>query len=427
MGPVVPTGKPPVPDPGDQTVKGAFLMSSPQHHSLGTHPLPGVAPAETAPQEAPGSCLRILPMDPHRIFVYWRLSDNLVEEAQCTIGRGSVPDDLLLRIFQMKGLTESLSRARVTETFPINRRRRETRLHLSHPGGYVVGVLGAQDRHGRFFPMLRSARVALPEAPASPDAPERAPLDKAAVLHRASLNGLPPELLRLPGKYREHPSPARATELRALRALCQTPALDEQQVVERVLTHTAAPSPDLEHPAGPTPKNESQPAGASRTAPSSHSLAGGAAHESGAPLALRAILVTEGFTQPDEELIVAGVVGKPGPDGRCTWTLPCEDFATAWTVLKERPAAAADTAVDAGPSFTLEIEGVVRDKTYLARLPRGIAVDAAGCFRVARPLPRDHALVPEWSLRRKISSLPDSGGRPKSDKLPGRLKRHQSV
>ena len=425
MGPAVSTGKPPPPDPGDPTVKGTFQMPSPQRESQGAHPLPGVAPAETAPQEWPGSSLRILPMDPHRIFVYWKLSDGLMEEAQRTVGRGTVPDDLLLRIFQMKGLTESLSRARVTETFPINRRRRETRLHLSHPGGYVVGVLGAQDRHGRFFPLLRSARVALPEAPASPDAPApaRAPLDETAVVHRASLNGLPPELLRLPGKDRGRPSPAHATELRALRDLRQTPALDEQQVVERVLTRTAAPSPSPELPAGPAPEGEQRPSDASGTAPSSHSLAAGSAYEGGAPLALRAVLVAEAFPQPDEELIVAGVAGKPDSNGRCRWTLPCEDFATAWTVLKECRTPAADTAIGAGPSFTLELEGVVRDKTYLARLPRGIAVDAAGRFRVARPLPLDHALVPEWSLRRKNSQ--ESVGLRRQP--PKSLKRPQSL
>ncbi len=403
MGPAIPTGNPPLPDPSDRTVKETFLMPSPQCHNQGAHPLPGVVPVETAPQKRPGSCLRILPIDPHRIFAYWKLSDDLAQEAQRTIGRGTVPDDLLLRIFQMEGLTERLSRARAIETFPINRRRRETRLHLSHPGGYVVGVLGAQDRHGRFFPLLRSARVALPEAPASPEAPARAPLDKAAVVHRASLKGLPPELLHSPGKAWEPASPARAAELRALRDLKQTPALDEQQIVERVLTETA-PSASSDLRAGPGAKSDPRPAGTSATAPSSHSLAAGSAYEGGAPLALRAVLVAEGFPQPDEELIVAGVPGKSGPNGRCSWTLPCEDFATAWTLLKERPAPAADTAIASGPSFTLELEGVVRDKTYLARLPRGIAVDAAGRFRVARPLPRDHALVPEWSLRRKKSS-----------------------
>jgi hypothetical protein len=377
-------------------------MSAPHHPDRTTHPLPRLAEVESAPQNPPGSYLRILPMDPHRVFVYWKLSDTLTREAHRTVGRPAVPDRLLLRIFQLDGLNSGLSRASATETVPINRNRRETRVHLPRPGGYVVAFLGLQDRQGRFYPLVRSARAALPEAPASPERHTPKRISEAAVLQRASLTGLPPELLRLPGDRSVsrinllHPEP-HAT------VIPQTPTLNERNVVERALNQRSPqPDPDLETDSSQTA--HSQPVFSSATAPSSHSLATGSAYEGGAPLALHAVLVAEAFPRTDERLTVAGIEGKPDRNGRCCWTLPCEDFTAAWNLLKKPTKPAKGAALGSEPQFILELEGVVRDKTYLAMLPRGLTVDAANRFRASRPLPSDHALVPAWSLRHKASS-----------------------
>ncbi len=377
-------------------------MSAPHHPDRTAHPLPRLTEVESAPVNPPGSYLRILPMDPHRLFVYWKLSDSFTREAHLTVGRPAVPDRLLLRIFQLDGLNSGLSRARITETVPINRNRRETRVHLSHPGGYVVATLGLQDRQGRFYPLVRSARAALPEAPASPESPTPRRIDETAVLQRASLTGLPPELLRLPGdghairNNQLHPEPHAAV-------IPQTPMLDERNVVESAL-NPRTPRPGLELETDSPQTERGRPAFATVTAPSSHSLAAGSAYEGGAPLALHAVLVAEAFPVRGERLTVAGIEGKPDRNGRCRWTLPCEDFNAAWNLLKKPAAPANGVALGSEPRFILELEGIVRDKTYLARLPRGLEVDAANRFRAARHLPSDHALVPAWSLRRKTSS-----------------------
>jgi len=100
------------------------------------------------------------------------------------------------------------------------------------------------------------------------------------------------------------------------------------------------------------------------------------------------------------------------PDGRFSYHRKVASVSAIWPFLHNL--LAHDSLAD-GPSFELlsemreseaslvvhssvEISGVVRDPAYRNLLPSSIEVDAAGCFRVERPLPAGAVMLPHLVL-----------------------------
>ncbi len=289
-----------------------------------------------------------------------------------------------------------------------------------------------------------SAKPAPAPPPPSPAKPQV--LDEAAILARTPrLAELPAELKKLPDD--EAAAAVLAAEYEPLRgkpfplSLPETPVLNERDVVATALEAAgiAATLPGSPaHPAqvsAPTDANvvaeaaapEAGPAGepspavrAQATPPpapandaSSHRFASNFDPTGEqAPIRLEATLVITGRVQPGHRLRLGDREIALQPGGTFSVQQRLMSFDGAWALLLY---AASRLAASEGPSLELlsaipdaaaaatlhayvSIEGELRDPGYLARLPGGITVDAAGRFRVVHALPFGALMLPHLVL-----------------------------
>ncbi len=357
----------------------------------------GIRATNGVPFETEGeSYLQIIPADPHRLLAYWHLSPGLLRHARRTVRQARAHDRLILRLFRLRYRNENLSQAKAQENFALDVRQNRTNLTLVSPGGFVAAALGVQDRSGRFFPLIRSSRVALPTAPeptqlASAPRP-RGDLEEQVILARTTSANLPPELLNLPETA--GPQHGGSPEVPA------TPTLDERGVVAAALTARNEEESGQAPPAAGTAFATA--AYREFAPPSSHDCGGTGSEPGAAPIALQARLSIQAFVREGERVAIDGVTVENAILGSEVWSKCWTDFSTAWTLLHEN---GPSTLPHGAPlRFTIEIEGLVRDPEYLSRLPRHVSVDTSGRFRTARLLPDDHPILPEWRIEPLDSS-----------------------
>jgi hypothetical protein len=393
----------------------------------------GPPPAEPAPFRPADTHLNIIPVDPHRLFVHWWVAPETLERARREVAAPAEGATLVLRILPLDDPEGGAGPAAPDpEDFTLGAGWHERFFSLRAPGGRVAGALGIKDAAGRFTAMLTSLPVALPQAPATNGharaaapvalptaAPAAAPppapspvLDEAAILARAAgLEGLPPELRRLPGEApgAEMP-PATRDELPAPPpgAPPETPAVSERRVLLAAWADqlTAGPLPREQPAAAPAAVGGGPAATSSRLA-SQVEMA-----PAGAPVQLQAVLVISGRVRPGHRLRLGADEVAVRPDGRFTFRQRVDYFPTAWSLLLQaaaQPESGATPSLellarmpDAGALLTLdscvEIEGHLGDPGYRAFLPAGVNVDGAGCFRLVRALPPGALLLPHLVL-----------------------------
>ncbi len=350
------------------------------------------------------SRFEIIPVDPHRIFALWSIVPDLLRRAEDAVGVPRPEAGWFLRAFRLADPGHGLHQALSVDDFPITPETGQSYCAFGFPGGFVVAVIGAKDRHGRFFPLLNAPCVALPEAPESDAFQEALPaaVEEKAVPGAVEMDALPEELRRPSETGVADPAPA---DPHPITGLPETPALDEERIVaaalngmalaiERQRNESNASSRHPEH----APKSPNPTRGASL---SSDRLASHYEEEqSGAPLALRGTLVLEGIVQPGQRLLIEGADVVRRPDGRFTWKRSLEDFPLLWSVLSELPPGLITEPVEGSPfsgfllSALVDIEGVVREPDYVSRLPEGIHPDASGRFRMIRAVSPDTPFFP---------------------------------
>lgn len=378
--------------------------------------------------------LNIIPVDPHRLFVHWWVAPETLERARHDVAAPAAAT-LTLRILRLDDpVNGDGPAAGEAEDFALGAGWHEQFFSLRAPGGRVAGALGIKDGAGQFTAMLTSLPVALPQAPATnghavpaepaakaaessppaiaPPAPPPPALDEAAILARAArLEGLPPELRRLPGDAPESAAPAPVNdELSASppAAPPDTPAVNERRVVlaafaADLTSNPASPEKPVAAPGGPIPApaaTSSRLASRVETAPAE------------APVQLQAVLVISGRVRPGHRLRLGAGEVAVRPDGTFTCQQRVDYFPAAWSLLLQ---AAAQPETGATPSLELlarmpeagalltldscvEIEGQVSDPGYRAFLPVGVNLDAAGRFRLVRALPPGALFLPHLVL-----------------------------
>ena len=404
-------------------------------------PPPG-GPAPSGASEPPASRaadthLNLIPVDPHRLFVHWWVAPETLARARREVAGPAEAATLTLRILRLDEPANGAG-APAAEEFPLGAGWHERFFSLRAPGGRVAGALGIKDAAGQFTAMLTTLPVTLPQAPATngrsnghaappkpaearpaaaPPPPPAAPvLDEQAILARAArLEGLPPELSRLPDPPTMVEAPAVAPEtVRDERpapppaAPPETPALNERRVLLAALAaELTAPLLPRENPAAlPVASGLAQAATASRLASQVESPL------PGAPVELQAVLVISGRVKPGHRLRLGAQEVAVRPDGGFTCQHRVEYFPAAWSLLLQaaaRPESGATPSLellarlpDAGALLTMdscvEIEGRVVDPAYRAFLPAGVKADAAGRFRLVRALPPGALFLPHLVL-----------------------------
>ena len=397
-------------------------------------PAPQVGPEPAGASESPAARaadthLNIIPVDPHRLFVHWWVAPETLARARREAAGPADGATLTLRILRLDEPANGAG-ASAVEEFPLGAGWHERFFSLRAPGGRVAGALGIKDAAGQFTAMLTTLPVTLPQAPAvngrsnghaappkpaevRPAAPVTPPpaapvLDEQAILARATrLEGLPPELSRLPDPPAAAPETVRDERPAAPPAAPpETPALNERRVLLAALAAdlTAVPAARSAPPmvaAGATPA-----ATASRLASQVESP------PSGAPVELQAVLVISGRVKPGHRLRLGAQEVAVRPDGSFACQHRVEYFPAAWSLLLQaaaRPESGATPSLellarlpDAGALLTMdscvEIEGRVVDPAYRAFLPAGVNVDAAGRFRLVRALPPGALFLPHLVL-----------------------------
>ena len=377
--------------------------------------------------------LNIIPVDPHRLFVHWWVAPETLEQARQDLAAPAVAT-LTLRILRLDEPANG-DAPPAEEDFTLGAGWHEQFLSLRAPGGRVAGALGIKDGAGRFTAMLTTLPVALPQAPAAnghtrpaevpvrsaePPPPSVAPslpppvLDEDAILARAArLEGLPPELRRLPGNAAGAAEVAEVASPDAVRDELPAPPPDTPTVNERRVV-LAAFAADLAAKPVPRENPVAVPAAPSPApaATSSRLASQIGAMPAEAPVQLQAVLVISGRVRPGHRLRLGAGEVAVRPDGSFTCQQRVDYFPAAWSLLLQA-AAQPETAVtpslellarmpDAGALLTLdscvEIEGQVSDPGYRAFLPPGVNPDAAGRFRLVRTLPPGALFLPHLVL-----------------------------
>jgi len=273
-----------------------------------------------------------------------------------------------------------------------------------------------------------AAESSQPSAPVAATSETRAQprhrpaLDEAAILRIAgSIEGLPEELRRLPAAT----APAEASPPQpqgTIKAPPVTPHLNERRIVKSalraIIEAAGLPSPEGEVSLEPTPADSPPPpptgaeagrsGASSRLASQVDDLGANAA-----PIHLEATLVITGLLPEGYRLRLGGAEVPVLPGGRFYRQHRIQSFPAAWTLLLQ---AVADTGFkEAAPSVELlaempdqkaalsmsafvEIEGEVRDPACRPLLPPQVSTDAAGRFRIVRPVPAGALFLPHLVL-----------------------------
>lgn len=421
-------------------------MSTAQHNSA-------VLPA---PSEADPAHLDLVPVDPHRLFAHWSLAPRDLGRLRDMAGDHAADHLLTLRVFRLPDEGAGLREAIAVEDFPVGATNSDGYFSLGQPGGSVVGVLGIKNAENRFTPAVTSARVTLPEAPPSaamaepheavavPAIPEAdaSTTDRGAefepklkisekspvVLDEDAVVAAAEHIARLPEQLRTVPSgvapkaklpPPTHENLEQNSTPPDTPALDERSVVTSALRHMLADVvvSDLPEKSSETVRDSIH--GAAQTSPasvpgdSSYRLASQMGEGlAGAPVRMRATLAVTGRLAPGQKLRVGDKQITAGPGGSIAFRHELDAVDTIWPLLlhvvlhqptrsmpslellSELPDSEALLSLHAN----IDIEGEIHDPAYRSRLPREVKVDAAGRFRVVRPLPAGALLLPHLVL-----------------------------
>ncbi len=376
--------------------------------------------------------LHVIPVDSHRLFTHWFVAPEILADLLGRAGEVAADHPLTLRLYRAGPDAHGRRELGFLQDYPAPGGWHEGFISLDRPAASVAAALGYFDAGHEFQTLVSTLPVSMPASPGRsppppprpletaelhPPSPAPAPppahvhgdmLDEAAILKAAGADLLLPLELR---SLAELPAAAATiprieTWPASRESLPETPALNEREVVLRVLRDAVAaahePRPTAPRPA-PAPAEPASPAPAADRLASNFECSADAA-----PVRLEATLVLSGRLLSGHRLRIGDREIVPKPGGAFTCRHPLAGFESAWALLLH--AATESDGADA-PSLELlsrlpdadaplclrscvEIEGELRDPAYVARLPRGITVNPAGRFRIVRNLPAAALLLP---------------------------------
>jgi hypothetical protein len=101
-------------------------------------------------------------VDPHRLFVYWELTDEAIERARAVLDPDADAATLVLRVYDITGRIFDGTNAHGHFDHPISRDDRRWFFDIHKPGSVAVVELGLRSAQGRFVKIARSSRAEFP-------------------------------------------------------------------------------------------------------------------------------------------------------------------------------------------------------------------------------------------------------------------------
>jgi hypothetical protein len=109
-----------------------------------------------------------LPVDPDRLFVYWEITDDAIEQARRSLGPAGTDARLNLRVFDTTGRLFDGTNAHRFFDQSVGNDSRQWFFDIGRPGSEAFVEIGLRSSDGRFHKVARSGRVSFPRrAPVS--------------------------------------------------------------------------------------------------------------------------------------------------------------------------------------------------------------------------------------------------------------------
>jgi hypothetical protein len=109
-----------------------------------------------------------LPVDPERLFVYWEVTDEVVEEARRALGPGGMDAWLNLRIYDTTGRLFDGNNAQSFFDHGVGNASRQWFFDIGKPGSEAFVEIGLRSADGSFRKVARSGRVVFPRRAPAP-------------------------------------------------------------------------------------------------------------------------------------------------------------------------------------------------------------------------------------------------------------------